>query len=98
MKNNLKFTRYFYLFTYLFIFCVGDLIAEAELLSIASEIFQKLKNFNHNNCIIRLNHMSLVQGILMYSGIERARHLEICRYFERNKVNRFKFVNFEVYK
>ncbi|XP_025409124.1 LOW QUALITY PROTEIN: eIF-2-alpha kinase GCN2 [Sipha flava] len=63
----------------------GNLIAEAELLSIASEIFQKLKNFNHNNCIIRLNHMSLVQGILMYSGIEKARHLEICRYFARFK-------------
>lgn len=85
--------NYYYFF---FVF-VGDLIAEAELLSIASEIFQKLKNFNHNNCIIRLNHMSLVQGILMYSGIERARHLEICRYFARFKVNRFQFNNFEVY-
>lgn len=30
--------------------------------------------------------MSLVQGILMYSGIERARHLEICSYFAKFKV------------
>lgn len=66
---------------------VGELTAEAELLSIASEIFQKLKNFSHNNCIVRLNHMSLVQGILMYSGIERARHQEICSYFARFKVS-----------
>uniref|UniRef100_A0A2S2NJY9 non-specific serine/threonine protein kinase n=1 Tax=Schizaphis graminum TaxID=13262 RepID=A0A2S2NJY9_SCHGA len=65
----------------------GDLIAEAELLSIAAEIFSKLKDFNPNNCVIRLNHMSLVQGILMYSGIERARHLEICSYFSRFKQN-----------
>lgn len=68
---------------------IEDLIAEAELLSIASEIFSKLKDFNHNNCTIRLNHMSLVQGILMYSGIERARHLEICSYFARFKVNNY---------
>lgn len=66
---------------------IGDLIAEAELLSIAAEIFKKLKDFNHSNCIIRLNHVSLVQGILMYSGIERARHLEICNYFAKFKVN-----------
>lgn len=74
---------YCYSFINLFI---GDLIAEAELLSIAAEIFIKLKDFNPNNCIIRLNHMSLVQGILMYSGIERARHLEICSFFEKFKV------------
>jgi len=30
--------------------------------------------------------MSLVQGILMYSGIERARHFEICSYFAKFKV------------
>jgi len=55
-------------------------------LSIAAEIFSKLKDFNPNNCIIRLNHMSLVQGILMYSGIERARHFDICSYFARFRV------------
>lgn len=64
-----------------------DLIAEAELLSIASEIFRKLKDFNQNNCKIRLNHVSLIEGILMYSGIERARHLEICSHFSKFKVN-----------
>lgn len=68
------------------LFFIVDQVAEAELLLIAAEIFKKLKGFNHNNCIIRLNHMSLVQGILMYSGIERARHLEICSYFARFKV------------
>ncbi|VVC37487.1 Protein kinase, ATP binding site,Serine/threonine-protein kinase, active site,Protein [Cinara cedri] len=62
-----------------------DVIAEAELLSIAVDIFIKLKDFNQKNCIIRLNHISLVQGILMYSGIEKARHLEICRYFAKFK-------------
>lgn len=68
---------------------IEGITAEAELLSIAGEIFRKLKNFNDNNCTIRLNHMSLVQGILMYSGIERARHVEICRYFAKNKVINF---------
>lgn len=53
----------------------------------ATEIFQKFKDFNHNNCVIRLNHMSLVQGILMYSGIEKARHLGICSFFAKFKVN-----------
>jgi len=66
-----------------------DLIAEAEILSIATEIFIKLKNFNHKNCTIRLNHISLIQGILMYSGIEKARHLEFCKYFAKFKQNDF---------
>lgn len=76
---------------------VEGITAEAELLSIAGEIFRKLKNFNDNNCIIRLNHMSLVQGILMYSGIERARHVEICRYFAKHKVINFYIILPEFY-
>lgn len=71
---------------------LDDLIAEAELLSIATEIFTKLNNFNHKNCTIRLNHISLVQGILMYSGIEKARHLEFCNYFAKLKVNNIYFI------
>ncbi|XP_050438302.1 eIF-2-alpha kinase GCN2 [Adelges cooleyi] len=65
----------------------GNLIAEAELLSITAEILNKLKDFNQSSCTIRLNHTSLVQGILMYSGIERARHLEICSHFTKFKKN-----------
>lgn len=38
--------------------------------------------------------MQLVQGILMYSGIERARHLEICNYFAKFKVNNIYFILF----
>lgn len=67
-------------------------------MSIAAEIFNKLKDFNQNNCIIRLNHMSLVQGILMYSGIERARHLEICSYFARFKVNNIFYIMSPIFK
>jgi len=67
-------------------------------LSIAAEIFSKLKDFNQNNCIIRLNHMSLVQGILMYSGIERARHLEICSYFARFKVKNIYYTMSPIFK
>ncbi|XP_050530238.1 eIF-2-alpha kinase GCN2 isoform X2 [Daktulosphaira vitifoliae] len=63
----------------------GDLFAEAELLSIASEILNKLKDFNQSSCVINLNHTSLIQGILMYSGIERARHLELCSHFTKLK-------------
>lgn len=67
-------------------------------MSIATEIFSKLKDFNQSNCIIRLNHMSLVQGILMYSGIERARHLEICSYFARFKVNNIYYTMSPIFK
>lgn len=81
---------FFFNFNYLFI---EDLIAEAELLSVATEIFTKLKNFNPKNCTIRLNHILLIQGILMYAGIEKARHIEFCKYFAKFKVNNIYLIN-----
>ncbi|XP_012285402.1 eIF-2-alpha kinase GCN2 [Orussus abietinus] len=55
----------------------SNLMAEAELISIAWEIFNEIPQLRERNFTVRINHTSLLQAILMYCGIEREKYQDI---------------------
>ncbi|XP_069688726.1 eIF-2-alpha kinase GCN2-like [Periplaneta americana] len=54
----------------------GNLIVEAELLSVAWNIVNEFHSLKSKSLIIRLNHTSLLKAILMYGGIEEDKFTE----------------------
>ncbi|XP_046628055.1 eIF-2-alpha kinase GCN2 [Neodiprion virginianus] len=55
----------------------GDLMDEAELILIVSEIANEIPQLRERNFSVRLNHTSLLQAVLMYCGIEREKYHDI---------------------
>ncbi|XP_035732758.1 eIF-2-alpha kinase GCN2-like [Vespa mandarinia] len=55
----------------------NNLMAEAELIFIAWEIFNEIPQLRERNFTIRLNHTLLLQAVLMYCGIEREKYQDI---------------------
>lgn len=55
----------------------NNLMAEAELIFIAWEIFNEIPQLRERNFTIRLNHTFLLQAVLMYCGIEREKYQDI---------------------
>ena len=54
-----------------------NLMMEAELISIASEICNEISQLQDRNFTVRINHTSLLQAVLMYCGIEKEKHQDI---------------------
>ncbi|XP_069688724.1 eIF-2-alpha kinase GCN2-like [Periplaneta americana] len=54
----------------------GNLMVEAELLSIVWNIVNEFHSLKSKSLIIRLNHTSLLKAILMYGGIEEDKFTE----------------------
>ncbi|KAI4502781.1 hypothetical protein M0802_001825 [Mischocyttarus mexicanus] len=55
----------------------NNLMAEAELIFIAWEIFNEIPHLKERNFTIRLNHTLLLQAVLMYCGIEHEKYQDI---------------------
>ncbi|XP_012527780.1 eIF-2-alpha kinase GCN2 [Monomorium pharaonis] len=55
----------------------NNLMTEAELIFIIWEIFNELPQIRENNFIVRLNHTSLLQAVLMYCGVEKDKYQDI---------------------
>ncbi|XP_063976876.1 eIF-2-alpha kinase GCN2 isoform X2 [Diachasmimorpha longicaudata] len=54
-----------------------DLMAEAELIYIVWDIFNQLPELRDRNFVVRINHTSLLQAVLMYCGIEPEKYMDI---------------------
>lgn len=52
-------------------------MTEAELIFIIWEIFNELPQIREYNFIVRLNHTSLLQAVLMYCGVEKDKYQDI---------------------
>lgn len=50
---------------------------EAELIFITSEIFNEIPKLQDRAFVVRINHTSLLQSVLMYSGIEPEKYQDI---------------------
>jgi len=50
---------------------------EAELIFIIWEIFNELPQIREHNFIVRLNHTSLLEAVLMYCGVEKDKYQDI---------------------
>uniref|UniRef100_A0A1B6C0L6 non-specific serine/threonine protein kinase n=1 Tax=Clastoptera arizonana TaxID=38151 RepID=A0A1B6C0L6_9HEMI len=74
----------------------GNLIAEAELLSVMWEILNEFPSLLKKNCIIRLNHTTLLKAILIHCGIEQSRHVEICNVLTKAKFQDESYSKIEV--
>ncbi|XP_012229735.1 eIF-2-alpha kinase GCN2 [Linepithema humile] len=55
----------------------NNLMTEAELIFIIWEIFNELPQIREYNFIVRLNHTSLLQAVLMYCGVEKDKYQDI---------------------
>ncbi|XP_070151406.1 eIF-2-alpha kinase GCN2 isoform X2 [Polyergus mexicanus] len=56
---------------------IDNLMTEAELIFIIWEIFNELPQIRDYNFIVRLNHTSLLQAVLMYCGVEKDKYQDI---------------------
>jgi len=56
---------------------LGNLLVEAELLSIVYEIANQLPGMKYKNLSIRLNHTSLLKAVLMNCGIKEEKFGDI---------------------
>lgn len=54
-----------------------NLLAESELIYMAWEIFENLPELDERTFTVRINHTSLLQGVLMYCGIEAEKYKDI---------------------
>ncbi|XP_012255300.2 eIF-2-alpha kinase GCN2 [Athalia rosae] len=54
-----------------------DLMEEAELISIVGEIANEIPELRGRNFVVRLNHTSLLQAVLLYCGIEKEKYPDI---------------------
>ncbi|KAJ8673725.1 hypothetical protein QAD02_004987, partial [Eretmocerus hayati] len=72
----------------------NNLMAEAELLSIAWEICNELPQLQERNFTVRINHTSLLQAVLMYCGIEPEKYQDI--YTILNDTRDGKFSRFQL--
>lgn len=71
---------------------VGTLIADAEIISIALEIFNELPWFRSKTCTIRLGHTKLLEGMLIHHGIDTKYHESIKKTLSEVKVS-FRLIN-----
>lgn len=55
----------------------NNLMTEAELIFIIWEIFNELPQIREHNFIVRLNHTSLLEAVLMYCGVEKDKYQDI---------------------
>ncbi|GLV39622.1 Gcn2 [Carabus blaptoides fortunei] len=55
----------------------GSFMADAELLSIVSEIVNQFTDLRNKNFIIRLNHTALLKAILLHCGIPDEKHNDV---------------------
>lgn len=55
----------------------GNFLMEAESVYIVWEIINELPSLQERNFIIRLNHTSLLQAVLMYCGIDKEKYQDI---------------------
>ncbi|XP_034940000.1 eIF-2-alpha kinase GCN2 [Chelonus insularis] len=55
----------------------SNLMAEAELIRIAWELFNEIPEMRQRNFTVRLNHTSLLQAVFMYCGIEPEKYQDI---------------------
>ncbi|XP_011337588.1 eIF-2-alpha kinase GCN2 isoform X2 [Ooceraea biroi] len=55
----------------------NNMMTEAELIFIVWEIFNELPQIKEQNFIVRLNHTSLLQAVLMYCGVEKDKYQDI---------------------
>ncbi len=65
----------------------GNLTMEAEVLSIVCEILDSFSEALQKNCVIRLNHVSLVSAILFQNRIMAEKHVTVCNFLNKTKVN-----------
>lgn len=72
---------------YNIIYYLGSLLADAELLSIVSEIVNEFPDLKNKNCIIRLNHTMLLRAILLHCGIPNEKHNDIYSILSEARVN-----------
>lgn len=63
----------------------SNLAVEAELISIIWEFLNKFSESLQKNCLIRLNHVSLVSAILCQHNIETKRHVQMCNILNKSK-------------
>lgn len=77
------------IFYYYIIRAIANLAVEAELISIIWEFLNKFSESLQKNCLIRLNHVSLVSAILCQHNIETKRHVQMCNILNKSKVSSF---------
>lgn len=80
VQNNNELT-----FNYFILNLVGSLIADAEILYIVCEILNELQPLKRKKIVIKLNHVSLIKGILLHFGI-RDKHQELYKQISEVKV------------
>ncbi|KAG8276526.1 Eukaryotic translation initiation factor 2 alpha kinase 4 [Homalodisca vitripennis] len=56
----------------------GNMVAESELLSVVWQVLNEFPSLLHNNCVICLNHTSLLRAIFLHCGIEVTKHNRVC--------------------
>lgn len=68
----------------------GNLMPEAELITMLWEIVCQFPGLLDKNCTVRVNHYSLVTGILLHCGVEIEKHDHVCALLRRMKASEFK--------
>ncbi|XP_054261632.1 eIF-2-alpha kinase GCN2-like isoform X1 [Macrosteles quadrilineatus] len=63
----------------------GDMLAESELLAFVWQVLNEFPFLLHHNCVIRLNHTSLLRAIFLHCGIEASKHNRVCSFLEQAK-------------
>lgn len=62
-------------------------MVEAELLSVVWEVLNEFPFLMPKNCLIRLNHTSILKALLLHCSIEPGRHEHVCSLLSKAKVN-----------
>ncbi|XP_075223291.1 eukaryotic translation initiation factor 2 alpha kinase Gcn2 [Lycorma delicatula] len=64
----------------------GFEMVEAELLSVVWEVLNEFPVLMPKNCLIRLNHTSILRALLLHCSIEPSRHEHVCSLLSKAKI------------
>lgn len=74
----------------------GNLLADAEVLTIAYRITAEFPVLRNKSCVIRLNHTSLLMAILMHCNVANAKHsllFQMLGEFMEARINKFQLTS-----
>lgn len=77
-------------------FSTGNLIYDAEVLYIVEEIINELPYLKNKHFTIRINHTSLIKGILLHCGIKE-KHIEVYNILQQVREGRLPKTQLQMY-
>jgi len=64
-----------------------SVIADAEVISVMSEIVHEVPSLGAHNCRLRVNHTALVKAVLLHCGVAESLHADVYAILGDNKVS-----------